>query len=124
MRDLGFTPANLGDMAREIKEQLEKEKENIPETSSNTFGLLKASKEASVLDTLNKDSDAGTKVPPIAEVKALSIRTLGVQTDVSDLDELDDPIVLKQSNSVLLSQLQESKDKLYQVQNQLKFQRE
>jgi len=115
-------PANLGDMARKIREQLEKDKENVPETSFNTFGLLKASKEASILDTIKKDADAGAKGPPIAEIRALSIRTLGVQTDVSslDLDELDDPIVLKQSNSVLLSELQESKDKLYQVQNQRK----
>jgi len=112
-------PANLGDMARKIREQLEKDKENVPE---QTFGLLKASKEASILDTIKKDADAGAKGPPILESRALSNRDLGVQTDVSglDLDELDDPIVLKQTNGALLAELQESKDKLYQVQNQRK----
>jgi len=115
-------PANLGDMARKIREQLEKDKENVPEPNVNSFGLLKASKEASILETIKKNADAGAKGPPIPDVSTLSIRTFGVQTDVSslDLDELDDPIVLKQTNSVLLSELQESKDKLYQVQNQRK----
>merc|ERR1712179_631486 len=48
-------PANLGDMARKIREQLEKDKENVPESKANSLGLLKASKEASILETIKKN---------------------------------------------------------------------
>jgi len=114
-------PVNLGEMAKKIREQLQMEKENDP--LSNGFGLVQASQEASILDSIKKDAVAGSMGPgPIVESRARNNRDLGVQTDVSslDLDELDDPIILKQTNAALLAELQESKDKLYKVQNQRK----
>jgi len=103
-----------------VVEQMETVKENVPESNVNSFDLMNASKEASILETVQKNADVGAECPPIPEVRALSIRTFGVQTDVSglNLDELDDPIVLKQINSDLRTELQESNDKFYRIQTQ------
>jgi len=116
--------SNLGEMARKMREQLEREQEAAPEVSQSAgaFGLAKAASEASILDSIKKNAaDIGFKAP-IIESSARNIRDLGVQTDVSslDLDELDDPLVLKQSNAALIAELQESKDKLYKIQNERK----
>eukprot|EP00092_Neocalanus_flemingeri_P039096 GFUD01042557.1.p1 GENE.GFUD01042557.1~~GFUD01042557.1.p1 ORF type:complete len:1549 (-),score=469.67 GFUD01042557.1:273-4919(-) len=114
--------SNLGEMARKIREQLERDQEVAPDTNqAGAFGLAQVANEASILDSIKKNANMGSKVP-IIESSARNIRDLGVQTDVSglDLDELDDLIVLKQTNAALLVELQESKDKLYKIQNERK----
>eukprot|EP00090_Calanus_glacialis_P031446 TRINITY_DN5190_c0_g1_i2.p1 TRINITY_DN5190_c0_g1~~TRINITY_DN5190_c0_g1_i2.p1 ORF type:complete len:1519 (-),score=592.62 TRINITY_DN5190_c0_g1_i2:152-4708(-) len=112
---------NLGDMARKIREQLEKEKDPEIKEAFEGFGLAKAAQGASILDSIKKNADIGSKGPN-PESRVRNNRDLGVQTDVSslDLDELDDPIILKQNNAALLAELQESQDKLYKIQNEKK----
>jgi len=116
------TPTNLGEMARKIREQLERDEKPMPELNKPVggFGLAQAASEASILDSIKKNATVGKT--PIVESSVRRSCDLGVQTDVSslDLDELDDPIMLKQTNTALIAELQESKDKLYKIQNERK----
>jgi len=115
--------STLGEMAKKIREQLEREQDPDTPKPNGAFGLNDIANKASILEMIKKDAANGSKSPIIESSTKKSIRDLGVQTDVSslDLDELDDPLILKQQNAALIAELQESKDKLYKTQNERKM---
>jgi len=113
-------PSNLGEMARKLREQLERDKK--PELN-NPVGRFcpPAADEASIFDSIKNNATVGKT--PIMESSVSRSCDLGVQTNVSSLD-LDDPMTLKQTKIALIAELQENKDKLYKIQNEGKVERE
>ena len=103
---------SLSNMAHEIREQFQ---------HHPSLGLEEAAQGTSILDTIRKNCEK-VNIRQSGDTDFKRSRDSGVQTDVSslDLDEVDDPILLKQTNSVLLTDLQETKDKLYKIQNERK----
>ena len=108
---------DLGNVARNIREK-------HFEKTNDTFGLNDVSKEPSLLEKIKKQTqDATNELLPNLRSAVPSYRTEGVQTDVSsiDLDEEDDVFILKQTNTAMMEELQESKDKLFKIQNERKL---
>ena len=74
-----------------------------------------------MLDQIKEKAEASNNV--LARTLAPTVKTEGVQTDVStiDLDEHDDPISLKETKNLLMLELQDEKDKLSKIQNEKKL---
>jgi len=119
--DIKKPPSNLGEMARKLREKLEKDESNV-----ESFGLHEAANETSILDSIRRNaSDENNSVFGSNSLNTSSETyfTCSTQTDVSslDLEDLDDPILLKQTNDAMMLELQDSKDKLYKLQNERKM---
>ena len=108
---------DLGNVARNIREK-------HFDKSNESFGLNEVTKEPSLLEKIKKQTqDATNELLPSLRSAVPSYRTEGVQTDVSsvDLDEEDDVFILKQTNTAMMEELQENKDKLFKIQNERKL---
>ena len=76
-----------------------------------------------MLDQIKEKAEASNSNNFLARTLAPTVKTEGVQTDVStiDLDEHDDPISLKEPKNLLMLELQGEKDKLSKIQNEKKL---
>ena len=117
--------SDLGDTARKLKEQLLRESSTESKKKGNAdngFGLAEASNNPSILDTIKRQTNEAKDLLPTLR-SGPTFRTEGVQTDVSsvEMDEVDDPFMLQQTNQAMAEELQDVRDKLFRIQNESKL---